>query len=149
LSAIQPSTLQAFNIGMGAVSSSISAYGQYEQGKDQQAAYDYKAQITLDKMKEDMQASEEEFSSLMGRQRSLYAKAGVDIGSGSPLLVMMDTARKEALAQQRIKRGGTQQAELQRYSGRIAGYTGTMDAMSTFMTGLGKSMNEYYQHKKG
>ena len=37
-------------------------------------------------------ASRERLKKLMGTQRSLYAKAGVDISSGSPLLMLAETA---------------------------------------------------------
>jgi hypothetical protein len=146
---ISPDTMQLFSSGMGAVSSGISGLAQYEKGQAQKAAYDYQADVTIERMKEEEEASREDFTRLMGRQRSLYAKAGVDINSGSPLLVMMDTAMKESMTQQRIQTAGTEEADLQRYSGSIAARAGTVGGINTFLTGLSSAASKYYQYKKG
>jgi hypothetical protein len=142
---IPASTMQGIGAGMSAVGSGVSAISQYKRGQAEKAAYDYNADVVLQRMKEEEQISEEKFSALMGRQRADYAKAGVDITSGSPLLVLADTARKEALEQQRIAAGGRQQADVQRYYGRIAAYEGTTGAMSTFLTGLGRASTDLYK----
>ena len=137
-----PQSMQAF-AGMGAVGSAASAFGQYKQGQAQRAAYDYNADATLEKMREDEETSAAKFGHLMGRQRSLYAKAGVDIASGSPLLIAMDTAMQATEEQQRIKASGTTEANLQRYYGKVAESSANTSAFSTFLSGLSKAGMQY------
>lgn len=135
--------------GIGAASSGISALAQYKKGQAESAAYDYNANVALEKMKQDQESSEAKFSSLMGKQRSLYAKAGVDITSGSPLLMLAETAMQAEEEQQRIKFSGETSATMQKYYGDVAAYSGTTSAMSTFLTGLGKSGLQYTMAQKG
>lgn len=149
MSAITPGFLQMFSAGMSAISSGVSGIAQYKAGQAEKAADEYNADVILRKMAEDEAASRAEFSRLMGRQRSLYAKAGVDISSGSPLLVLADTAMKEETEAQRIRKAGTDQANLQRYYGRVAAYRGKVSGISTFLTGLGQSAGSLYQATKG
>ena len=85
----------------------------------------------------------------MGRQRALYAKAGVDITTGSPLLILADTAMQAQIESERIRRAGQSEAEIQRYYGRLAASSGKTQAFSTFLTGLGKAATDYYSLKKG
>jgi len=141
---MQPSTLGYANIGMGLLSSGVSAYGSYAAGQAERATGEFNAELELQKMREEMQTSEEQFSSLMGRQRMLYAAAGVDIASGSPLLVLTDTARRQRLEQERIRTGGEQRAQMLRWQGRQASRAGTLGAMSTFLTGLGRAGQDLY-----
>jgi hypothetical protein len=96
-------------------------------------------------MKEQEETSRLEWTRLMGRQRSLYAKAGVDLTSGSPLLVLADTAMKAEQEQARISTAGKSEATLDRYYGEMAAYAGKMGAWSTFLTGLGKAGMDLYK----
>jgi len=128
---------------MGAVSSAVSGFAQYKQGQAQQAAYDYNANVTLEQMKEHEETSEAQYANLMGRQRALYAKAGVDITSGSPLLIAAFTAAQATEEQQRIQYSGETEADLERYYGKVAASSATTGAMSTFLTGLGRSGMQY------
>jgi len=143
------STMSGLFSGMSAVSSGISAVSQYKKGQAERAAYDYNANITLENMKQEEISSEQKYAELMGRQRSLYAKAGVDITSGSPLLIAVSTAMQEEEEQQRIKTSGESQATMQRYAGEVAEYAGTTGAMTTFLTGLGQAGLGYELRKKG
>jgi len=72
---------------------------------------------------------------LMGRQRVLYAKAGVSLGEGSPLEIMASTAgegEREALM---IRRQGTEQAKLLRWYGKVAKKAGRMAFYSGMTSG--------------
>jgi hypothetical protein len=135
--------------GIGAAAGGVSAIAQYKKGQAEKAAYDYNANVALEKMKEQSETSEAKFSSLMGKQRSLYAKAGVDITSGSPLLVLADTAMQAEEEQQRIRASGETSAQMQRYYGDVSAYAGTTGAMGTFLTSLGKSGSQYTAAKAG
>jgi len=88
------SFLAALTVGSGL----ISAYGQYQQG--QQAAkasemnaqtYERQAELTRQLAARDVETGERQKESFLSTQRSQYAFRGVKI-SGSPLLVMADTA---------------------------------------------------------
>lgn len=125
--------------GAGAANSAVSGLGQYESGQQQRAAYDYNADVTLEQMRQQMQTSEAKFSGLVGRQASSFARAGVDIASGSPLLVMLHTAAQGGKEQASEYEAGTEQAALDRYYGKIAAFDGTIGGISTFITGLGKA----------
>lgn len=129
-------TLQILQ-GLSLGGSVISAFGQYQSGQMQKAAYDYNAAVALEQMREKMQTSEAKYSALTGRQASLYAKAGVDIASGSPLLVMAHTAAQGAIEQEREYQAGEEQAALDLYYGKVAAYSGTLGGISSFLKGLG------------
>ena len=125
--------------GLGALGGLVSGIGQYQQGQEQKAAYDYNAAVTIQQMRESMQTSEAKYSTLIGRQASAYAKAGVDIASGSPLLVMAHTAAQGGVEQTREYEAGTEEAALQRYYGKVAAFSGTMGGINTFLSGIAKS----------
>jgi hypothetical protein len=131
--------LQMGFAGLGALTSAVSGFGEYEAGQEKKAAYDYNAAVSLQRMQEEMQTSETQYAVLTGRQASRYAAAGVDIASGSPLLVMAHTAAQGAKEQESEYLAGTEEAALQRYYGKVAAFSGTVGGISTFLSGLAKS----------
>ncbi len=133
---------------LSALASTVSGVGQFMQGRQQQGAYNYNADVTLEQMKESEASSQAKYSTLIGRQRSLYAKAGVDIASGSPLLVAVDTAAEGGAEYERIHEAGTRQAEIERYYGKMAAFTGTMGGIGTFLSGLSKAGEQYRLSQK-
>jgi len=60
----------------------------------------YNADMTLQGMQQKMQTSEAKYSNLIGKQATAYARAGVDIASGSPLLMMAHTAAQSGVEQE-------------------------------------------------
>ncbi len=125
--------------GSSALSSAASGFGQYESGQQQKQAYDYDAAMTLEKMRQQVQTSEAKYSNLIGKQATAYAAAGVDIASGSPLLVMAHTAAQGGVEAASETESGTEEAALQRYYGKVAAFQGTIGGISTFISGLSKS----------
>ena len=79
-------------IGAQIVGTGLSAMAQYRAGQAQEAAYELGARTT------ERETAQQEFESrrrterMMASQRALYAKAGVDITSGSPLMILAETA---------------------------------------------------------
>jgi hypothetical protein len=136
---------QAGFAGIGVASSLFAGIGQYEAGQEQKAAYNYNADITLQNMQAQMIASQQKYSELVGRQASAYARAGVDVASGSPLLVMAATAARGAQEGEEIKQAGTEEANLQRYYGKIAAWQGEMGGIGSFLTGMTKSLQPFMQ----
>lgn len=131
-------------LGASLVGSSLSAEGQKVAGESQAQAYEYNARVTEREAAQGEYESRERLRKLMGTQRSLYAKAGVDITSGSPLMQLAITAaegEREALS---IRQSGKEQATLDRFYGRQAKQAGRVGATSTFLTGLGNAGTSYF-----
>lgn len=145
-------------MGLGTITSAVS---QIQQGKAQKEAYEQNAAIDRQNaIAVEKQADYEEgiqrekTDALKSRQRALYAKAGVDITSGSPLLVMtedMERAEADALA---IRYGGNvkkteylNRANLNEYYGGQAETAGKTGAFSTVLSGIGNMGMSYLKLK--
>jgi hypothetical protein len=131
--------------GIGILSSILSGVGQYESGQQQKRAYDYNADITIENMRAQMEASQQKFTALVGQQASSYAASGVDIASGSPLLIMAATKARGAQEGEQIREAGTEEADLQRYYGKVAAFSGTMGGIGSFLKGVTSAYAGYYQ----
>ena len=138
-----PQTMAGAGMGVGVISSVISGIGGYESGQQQKAAYDYNANITIENMRNQTVANQQKYSALVGRQASAYAASGVDVASGSPLLVMAATAARGGEQGEQIEQAGTEEAALQRYYGKIAAFSGTMGGIGSFLSGISKSAAGY------
>lgn len=123
---------------MGATSAAIGGAGKVMSGYEQKSADDYNADIDIQ-----MQANQQKTSERVGKQASAYAASGVDIASGSPLLVMAATAARGAEQGQEIEDAGTEEAAMQQYYGKIAAFDGTMSGIGSFMSGLTSSYSAY------
>ena len=134
-------------MGVGLMGTGLSAYGQYRSGQAQEAAYKYNAAATEEKGKYEEARSREKLRHLLGTQRALYAKAGVDITSGSPLLTLMNTATEGEVEALNIRRGYQTESKLQKYYGKQAAISGYYGAGSTFLSGLGQAGTEYARYK--
>lgn len=135
--------MAASNFGIGIVGSVLSGVGQYKAGQQEKAAHEYNAQIDLQNMSNNMIANEQRYSQLVGKQASAYAAAGVDLTSGSPLLMMAATAGRGGRQGEQIYQAGTEAATLEKYYGKIAAWRGTMAGISTFLSGISKSATGY------
>lgn len=125
--------------GIGLAGSAVSGLGQYESGQQQKAAYDYDAAITLQQMQDKEQTTEASYDNLIGKQATSFARAGVDIASGSPLLMALHTASQKGVEEESENQAGTEQAKLDRYYGSIAAFQGTVAGIDTFLTGMAKA----------
>lgn len=135
--------------GLGAANSAIAGYAEYRAGQMKQYAYEYDAQITLENMRQEEQATQEKYEVLAGAQRSKYAHAGVDIASGSPLLTAVSTAMAASEQQQRIKKAGEEKAGMDRYYGEVAAWSGKQSGVNTFLSGLTKVSGSLMGSMKG
>ncbi|MEE9395257.1 MAG: hypothetical protein V3W41_22420 [Planctomycetota bacterium] len=91
---------------------------------------------------------------LLGRQRASFAKAGVDISSGTPLLVAAETAAKREFDATRIEARAAQRAEdrvargiVARRRGKQAFRQGLFGAAGTLL--LGASLNSKFTAGSG
>jgi len=127
----------------GGTSSALSGVGKILSGKQQQQAYDYNADVTTLNTDNEVVANQQKFTELVGRQSTAFAASGVDITSGSPLLIMAATAARGAQEGEQIEEAGTEQANLQRYYGRIAAFSGTMSGIGAFLNGMAGDLSAY------
>lgn len=122
-----------------AAASTYAAYETKRAGEREEGVREVRAQQIERKAREEEAESREKVKRLLASQRALYAKAGVDITSGSPLLVMVETeeeGEEEALA---IRRGGREGAAMERFYGSEARKAGKRKAFGTLLTGLARS----------
>lgn len=127
----------------GMVGSLFAGVGQAQAGKDEQAAYDYNADITMLNTGNEMVTNEQRYSALVGKQATAYAASGVDITRGSPLLMMAATAGRGGRQAAEIYQAGSEQATLERYYGKIAAWKGKVQGIQTFLSGMNKSVTDY------
>ena len=148
-----------------AAGTAISAFGAIQQGRAakaqgqfEAALLEQQADVTEQQAASERTAarqSEEDFrrqqSALMARRRAILGASGVDLSTGSPLLVSLDLARETELQALRIRSGGEirgtrleQQAGLQRgeaglarLSGSAGQTAGFLRTGSTLLTGFG------------
>src|ERR1017187_8514465 len=110
-----PQTMAGANMGVGMVGSLLAGIGQSDSGKQEKAAFDYNADVDLQNTSNEMVANEQRYSQLVGKQATAYAASGVDITSGSPLLMMAATAGRGGKQAEQIYQKGTEAATLERY----------------------------------
>lgn len=151
--ALASSTLLVTALAATAVGTGVSAYSQYQAGKSQQALNNYNAklneQAALDasrdaRIKANAQRAQAE--AIKGRQRALYAKAGVVSATGTPLLVQVAQAGELEMAALEQEQAGNSeaarlrsQAVLDRMSGKIARRSGNLGAAATILQGVGSA----------
>ena len=129
--------------GIGVLSSLFAGLGQHQEGKQQEAAFDYNASVAEINAGQEMVATEQRYSQLVGRQATAYAASGVDITRGSPLLMMAATAGRGGRQQAQEFERGSEEATLQRYYGKLAAFRGTMSGIGTFLKGISSSAQDY------
>jgi hypothetical protein len=132
--------LSLAGIGTGVLGSAASGFGKYTSGQEQKKADDYNAAIAIQNAQLSEQTSEDEFTVLSGKQAASYARSGVDLSSGSPLLVMMHTAAQGGKQQESQAVAGDEQSQLDKYYGKVAAFSGTVGGIDDFLGGLSKGI---------
>lgn len=141
---------------IAAVSAVVSAVGVISSADASRRAANQNADIAeqnaiaaRQKAAYDEQMHRERVKKILGSQRALYGKAGVEM-TGSPLLVMEDTAEQGELDALAIRFGGEvsasqnrSQANLMRMQGRDAMTAGTFTAGATLLQGAGNAYGNY------
>jgi len=141
----------------------VSAYGAIRQGQQAKEASEYNAkqsELAAAQAKEkaayDAETSSMQFQELMGKQKALYAKAGVDLSSGSPLLTMSFQAEQAERDKQAILYSGKTasdsaitRASLFRNSGSDSQTAGYISGGSTFLSGLANTYTASQSGKSG
>lgn len=139
------------------VGTGLSAYGMYRQGESAKAAAGFNedvaaanAEAARSKAAYEEEVQREKLKRMMGRTRALYAKAGVNLDEGSPLLSLMQQTEEAERDAQAIRYNGDVAATQALNQGRLAAFQGNqayqagmIGAGSTFLTGMGKAMMSY------
>lgn len=126
-----------------------STYAAYEQAETQEKYAKYNAKVAEnqaagERMRAGVAAEQQRelHRRVIANQRAQYGTSGVDVASGSPLLVIADSARQAELDAQIILAGGEgraigfqSQANLDRFQGRAAMKAGYVNAGSTLLSG--------------
>ena len=150
-------------VGSSVAGTVLSAGSQIMAGQERAAAAKQQERMYLAEAaaKEEKGVYEEEqhrekIRRIVGTQRALYAKAGVDITEGSPLLTMITTELEGEKEAKMIRKGyeveagqSYGEAKLASMYGRSAARAGMIGGVSTFLTGLGQAGTQYYGLKKG
>lgn len=140
---MSPEIGQATSFGVGIMSSVLSGIAIKDEGKQEQAGYDYNASIDLQNAGNEVVSTEQRYSQLVGKQAAAYSAAGVDITRGSPLLMMAATAGRGGRQAEQIMQSGTEAANLETYYGKIAAWRGTVGGLGAFLSGIGKSASVF------
>jgi len=140
---VSPQTMAGANFGVGVVGSLFAGLGQVEAGKQQEAGYDYNADVALLNTSNEIVANEQRYSALVGRQATAYASSGIDITRGSPLLMMAATAGRGGRQAAELYESGTQEATLDRYYGKLAAWRGRLAGIGSFLSGISKGATDY------
>lgn len=134
-------------IAMG-LAAGTAAYGSYQSGQAQKKVASAnedmafnEAQAIFKATAEKEQQTRRKMNALMGEQRALYSKAGVDITSGSPLEVLTqqaEDAEKQALS---VRYAGDAQAIGMLNKGSIMGYQGAQAEEAGNIGAIGSIFN--------
>lgn len=137
--------------GMQAVGGAVSAYGSYQQGKQEQKAYDYNAQIAERSAEAArIRAKLNEYQKMkaaktqVGFERGIYAKAGVAVDTGSPLDAMVESLSNayldiaiDSYNNKITENQATSEASMSRYYGKQAKSAGMFKAGMTLLETAG------------
>jgi len=166
----EPTTMMALT----AASTALGAYQSYQQGQYQSEMADYNSQVSQNnaivqsRLAEDAvkRGEREELQHRLkvakqkGDQKAAFAANGVDVSSGSPLVVAEDTdalgeldaltirnnAEREAYGYRVNANNYNNQAELDSLQGDLYKSAGTSNAFGTLLTGSGKVSEQWYKY---
>lgn len=150
-------------VSMGAIASligtGVSAYGQVQQGKAAAAAAEYEqkqntilAEDALKRGAQEKDAVRRRTAALEGRQRAVLAASNLDLGSGSPLAILSDTAMLGELDAEIVQGNAEREraglmagADLAGMRAKSAKQAGTIGAFSTVLSGAGTLADKWYK----
>jgi hypothetical protein len=134
-------------MGITAAGGVMSASAQSEEGQMEKIANEANAKvIEINASKEEI-AKRRENQQILASQRTLYSKAGVDLSSGSPLLIMSQSAAEAEREAMDIRYSGKREGRLMRYYGRQAKSAADVKAGSTLLTTIGNTATQYANWK--
>jgi hypothetical protein len=137
----------------------VSAYGQKQAADAQAAAATYKQKqenmLAEDALRRGAAAEEahrRKAAALASRQKAVMAAGNVDLGSGSPLTIIGDTAMLGELDAQTIKSNASRESRFHTVNADLAGMeassarsAGGIAAFSTVLSGIGGLADKWYK----
>ena len=156
-----PAIIAAVGAAAAVAGAGVTAYAAHAQGQAQEEAADFNAKVAKNNAIAAEQAAaieaeqkREHYRRLMGTQRARQGASGVEISSGSPLLVQLDQAEQAALALSTTQYGGgvraqgfNAEAELEGFSGSQAARAGTLTAGASILTGVSSAAGAYSRRR--
>jgi len=171
--AAESAAMAAISSNITLASTGMQMYGQYQQGKAQQAQYDYQAQVNdnnrkiaewqaqdaIDRGEIEEKQHRIKVSQLAGRQRSVLASNNVEVDSGSALDVLGDTAELGELDALTIRSNAEREAYgyrvsamnqgaeagLNRTAGANARVSGNYGTMTSLLSGGNTLADKWYK----
>lgn len=168
-------TLAAVSIGTSLVGAGVSAYGNFQKGQSQQAAYNYQAQVAannkiiadrnaqyaLERGETEAQIAGMKAQQQMGKITAAQAASGLDINSGSPLAVREGQTKTDSFNEMVIRsdaakqaygyevEGINQQAQQQMSisAGKQAATAGDISAFSSIVGGASSVSDKWMKFK--
>lgn len=163
-------------LAVTALSTGFSAYQQVQQGKAQQAQYEYQAAVdrnnqqiaqwqaqdALDRGAEEERRRRVQTNQQIGTQRTQFASSGIDLGSENVIDTLSDTAmigeldaltirsnaEREAFGHEVQAQNFENSATANTTAGENARTTGTLNATSTILGGASTVSNQYDKWKQ-
>lgn len=160
---VDPATAALISLGVTAVGTGVAAYSSYSSGQASQRAAEYRAKQAERQARDateraavEEQRTRRQTAQLEGRQRALMAAGNVDLGSGSPLLILADTAQFGEMDAQTVRNNGVrekryyeEEARLGRMGGAEAANAGMLNAFGTVVQGFGTVADKWYKPSYG
>ncbi len=139
------------------LASAVSAYASYKSGQSQKEAAEFNASMSEQQAANAREAArvkseqaQRAYSRQLASMRAGYSAAGLELSTGTPLMVLMDSASEAAKDIERIKKGGESQANLfqgeaglQRLMGNAAYTAGVLGAGVSLLGGASKVGSMY------
>ncbi|MCD6376504.1 MAG: hypothetical protein J7L94_13310 [Caldisericaceae bacterium] len=130
-----------------AASTAVSAYSSYATGQAQNNAAEANAKAAERKAEYDEQIHRERVKQLLSKQRAMIGKSGLEM-SGSPLLLMEDTAKQGELDALAIRYGGKINASRYRAQAQAARTQQVLGVGSSLLTGATQATSFYNRPTK-
>lgn len=140
-----------------------AAYNSYQQGKATQSLNNYNAAVSDSAAKTaesearaKANAQRAQAQRIKARQRALYARAGVNVNTGTPLVVQTAQAGELEMSALEIQQQGNveaarqrNQAVLDRMAGKSAYKAGATNAGATILQGISSAASSSYSAYTG
>lgn len=130
-----------------AASTAVSAYSSYATGQAQSNAAKANAKAAERKAEYDEQIHRERVKQLLSKQRAMIGKSGLEM-SGSPLLLMEDTAKQGELDALAIRYGGKINASRYKAPAQAARTQQVLGVGSSLLTGATQAASFYNRPTK-
>lgn len=118
------------------IGTGLSVYGQLKAGDQAYEAAQYNKELEAFNTEQQLRIHRERVKRTVSAQRASASAAGVRSGSGSPLMLRLETIEQGAVDEYYIKRGGEMRQASQVYSGASAKSSSRIGAVSSGFQGL-------------